>query len=178
MCKCGAQQIAKSTNVILKTYTKMNAKVRVCAEESTGAVIVRSQNNADYGHIRVEQTRMLIDDNGFARKRTLSALIPGTVEDLKMFGWTAGQEISGQVIVKESLEPFNTKNPERDYKMGGKTDVVCCVDGEPIYRKHFYTLSEGNEDISIAHDNGDAISAAYAVLKEEGAEAGSDITKL
>ena len=94
----------------------MNAKVRVTADEA-GNVIVKSKNNPDWGHIRVEQTKMTIDDNGFARKRTLSALIPGEVEDLKAFGWSANEEIEGVVYVKEQLTPFSKNDPERDYKV-------------------------------------------------------------
>ena len=38
----------------------MDAKVIVTADKA-GNVIVKSANNAEYGHIRVEQTRMLVD---------------------------------------------------------------------------------------------------------------------
>ena len=68
----------------------MDAKVVVTADKA-GNVITRSHNNPDFGHIRVEQTRMLIDDNGFARMKKLSALIPGGIEELQGFGWEAGQ---------------------------------------------------------------------------------------
>ena len=61
----------------------MNSKVKVTADESTGAVVVISKNNPEWGHIRVTQVRASFDDNGFVRKRNISALIHGTVEDLK-----------------------------------------------------------------------------------------------
>jgi hypothetical protein len=144
----------------------MNSKVKVTADEA-GNVIVRSPKNPDYGHIRVEQIKMIIDDSGFARKRKLSALIPGTVEDLKCFGWTKDQEVDGQIIVKDSLEPFNKKFPERDYKVAGRSGVVCCQDGMPIYRRNFYTLNMKATDIKVEHTNGDDIIAAYAALKED-----------
>ena len=146
----------------------MDAKC-VVATDKTGSVIVRSANNPDYGHIRVEQTRMVIDDSGFARRKRLSALIPGTIEDLKGFGWGAGEEVEGKVIVKESLTPFNPNDPERDYKIAGTSGVVCSVDGHPIYRKNFFPLSSGAEDPSIEHDNGDDIKAAYASMSSESA---------
>ena len=146
----------------------MDARV-VVAADTAGNVIVRSSNNPEYGHIRVEQTRMVIDDSGFARKKKLSALIPGLVEDLKGFGWTSGELVDGKIIVKESLTPFNTQEPERDYKIAGNSGIVCCQDGMPIYRKNFFTLSTSAEDTSVEHTNGEEIKAAYAELKETSA---------
>lgn len=144
----------------------MNSKVKVTADETTGAVVITSKNNPEWGHIRLEQSRVIIDDNGFARKKPISALIHGTVEDLQSFNWKAGQELPGQICFKESLEPFNFNQPERDYKIAGKTGVVCCLDGQPIYRKTFYTTNSSVENVSIAHNNVDAIRAAYAVNEE------------
>ena len=153
----------------------MNSKVKVTADESTGAVVIISKNNPEWGHIRVKQVRASFDDNGFVRKRGISALIHGTVEDLKDFKWMNNQEIAGKIIFKESLEPFNTNNPEKDYKIAGKTGIVCCVDGQPIYRKTFYTTNSSAEDTSIVHDNVDDIRAAYAQVSEE---VESDMTDL
>ena len=145
----------------------MNSKVKVTAEEVTGNVVVVSKNNPEWGHIRVEQSRTTIDDNGFARKRNISALIHGTVEDLKSFKWVSNQEVPGQIIAKESLEPFNMNNPERDYKIAGKTGIVCCQDGQPIYRKTFYTLNSSAEDVLVSHNNIEDIRAAYSTSNEE-----------
>ena len=146
----------------------MDAKVVVTADK-VGNVIVKSANNAEYGHIRVEQTRMLVDENGFARKKKLSALIAGTIEDLNGFGWGAGEEVTGKIIVKESTKPFNGRDPERDYKIAGASGVVCTADNSPIYRKHFFTLSGTAEDVLLEHDNHEEIKSAYAAIKEESA---------
>ena len=162
----------------------MNTKVRVTADEA-GNVIRRSENNPDYGHIRVEQTRMVIDGTGFARRIKLSALIPGTIEDLKCFGWSVDQEVPGKIIVKQSLAPFNKKEPERDYKVAGETGIVCCVDGMPIYRKNFYVLDEKAHDHDtddegriveggLHHTNGLEIQAAYAERKSTAVEPNED----
>jgi hypothetical protein len=149
-------------------------KVIVTAD-AAGNVIVPSQKSSDWGHIRVTQDRMIVDDNGFARKKTLSALIIGTLVDLKGFGYAKGQEIEGRIVFKESLEPFSPKDPERDYKKAGKTGIVCCQDGQPIYRKNFYKQDADAADICVEHTNGDDIKAAYAVLKEEEVKAGENI---
>lgn len=147
------------------------SKVVVTADKA-GNVIVKSQNNPEFGHIRVEQTRMVVEENGFARMKKLSALIPGTIADLKGFGWSAGQEVPGKIVVKESTKPFNKKDPERDFKIAGKSGVVCSIEDQPIYRKHFYTLDENAVDTLVEHDNDEEIKAAYAELgEEEGADA-------
>ena len=143
----------------------MNSKVKVTADDA-GNVIIPSQSNPEWGYIRVIQDRMFIDDNGFARKKTLSALIPGLVTDLKGFDWKNNQEVSGSIVVRESFESFNAKEPERDYKIAGKSGIVCCQDGQPNYRKSFYTLSTDVKDFTIEHNNGDAIKAAYVISKE------------
>jgi hypothetical protein len=154
----------------------MDSKVKVTADEVTGSVIVTSKNNPEWAHIRVEQSRIVIDDNGFARKKTISALVHGTVEDLRSFGWNRGQELPGKIIFKESLEPFNTREPERDYKVAGKTGIICCQDGQPIYRKTFYTLKMDAQDVSVAHNNVEDIRAAYAV--ESDTEINSNVAEL
>jgi hypothetical protein len=145
----------------------MNSKVKVTADETTGAVVIISKNNPEWGHIRLKQVRAAFDDNGFVRKRGISALIHGTIEDLKDFKWVNNQEIAGKIIFKESLEPFNVNNPEKDYKIAGKTGIVCCQDGQPVYRKTFYTLNSSTEDISVAHNNTEDIKAAYAQVSDE-----------
>jgi hypothetical protein len=143
----------------------MNSRVKVTADE-LGNVVVVSKNNPEWAHIRVEQSRVVIDDGGFARKKTISALVHGTTDDLRDFGWRAGQELPGTIIFKESLEPFNAKDPERDYKVAGKTGVVCCVDGQPIYRKTFYSTNANAQDTAVAHNNVEDIRAAYATAIE------------
>lgn len=150
----------------------MDTKVKVTAQD--GNVIVRSANNPEYGHIRVEQTRMLIDDNGFVRRRKLSALIPGTIEDLKLFGWEEGEEIEGRILVKESVTPFNKKDPDRDLKVAGDSGIPCCQYGQPIYRKHVFSLNSNAEDTTVEHTNGEEISAAYAESKEISVESQED----
>lgn len=143
----------------------MNTNVQVTANEA-GQVI--TSNNNGYGFIRVSQVRMVIDEKtGFATPKKLSALIKGKVEHLEMFGYKAGQELPGKIVIKESLEPFNTKNPEKDYKVAGATGVVCCADGQPIYRNCFYNVSGTDVDELIAHTNTDAIREAATVVESD-----------
>lgn len=142
------------------------SKVIVTAD-AAGNVITVSKKNAEWGHIRVSQKRMVVDANGFARPTTLSALIIGKIEDLKGFGYVKNQEIEGKVIFIDRMDPFNTDEPERDYKRAGKTGIICCIDGKPIYRKNFYKQDAESLDIALEHTNGEDIKAAYAEMKEK-----------
>jgi hypothetical protein len=146
----------------------MKNKVKVTANEQN-EVVVPSTTNKEWGYVRVIQDRLIIDENGFASVKTMSALIPGRLEDLKRMGFTKGQEIDGKIIFKEQLVPFNKKEPERDVKVAGKTGIVCKIGGNPIYRKCFYVTNSSAEDVFIldnagnvlSHDNVDEIREAY-----------------
>lgn len=149
----------------------MVSKVKVTANEA-GDVVIASKENATYGHIRVEQKRTVISDKGWVKVKTISALLHGTVEELESLGYTDGQLLPGKIVIKESLVPFNSANPEGDYKVAGNTGIVCCIDGQPIYRKTFYNPSGNDQDETIAHDNSDAIRLANVKASEEAEEEG------
>ena len=148
--------------------------VKITADNA-GNVIIPSSNNPEWGYIRVEQEKVVFDDQGFVRKKKVSALIAGVINDLKCLNWTANQMVEGHVIFKEQLFPFNKKDPERDYKIAGKTGIVCCINNSPIYRKTFYTPLDDPRNTYIIddfgdickHTNSDEIKAAYAQLSEE-----------
>jgi len=140
----------------------MNSKVVVLADETTGAVVNVSTNNPEYGYIRVQQVRTMIDDNGFLRRKPVSALIPGTISELKESGFFAGQQLDGKIVVEESLEPFNEKTPERDLKVAGETGIVCTLGGLPIYRRTKFSFDASGADTLIKHDNVEELRNAYA----------------
>lgn len=139
----------------------MSAKVVVLGNEQ-GSVITVSENNPEYGFVKVSQVRTMFDDNGFIRSKKVNALIPGKIEELEMAGFFVGQELAGKVLVKESLTPFNEKDPSRDLKIAGNTGIVCSVDGQPIYRKTIYTNMSNSEDVLVQHDNVEQLRNAYA----------------
>ena len=78
-----------------------------------------------------------------------------------------GNEVEGKIVVVESLTPFNPVNPEKDLKIAGDTGVVCCIDGQPIYRQCYFTPNEKAKDVFISHDNSDEIIRVQKLNKEE-----------
>lgn len=141
-----------------------NSKVRVTADEN-GTVIGVSQNNPEYGYVRVEQVVTQVNDEGWLRLAKRSALLKGKVEDLIEVGYKDGQELPGRITIKESFEPFNPENPDRDLKIAGDTGITCRVDDMPIYRQSFYTLNESANDELIMHNNGDEIREVMEAQK-------------
>jgi len=140
----------------------MSAKVKVIGDE-TGNVINQSVNNPEYGYIRVEQIKTMFDENSFLRRKSVSALIHGNMEDLKEQGYFAGQELPGKVVVIESIKPFSEKNPAQGIKHAGNTGIVCTIEGLPIYRKTIYSQNASAEDVLVKHDNVDVIRNAFNV---------------
>lgn len=151
----------------------MNSKITVLADEATGTVVNVSQNNPDYGYIRVQQIRTMIDDNGFLRRKPVSALIPGTVDELKATGFFANQQLDGKIVVEESLEPFNDKEPTRDLKVAGETGIVCTLGGLPIYRRTKMSFDGTAADTLVKHDNIEELRQAY----QNASKANSDVLK-
>ena len=143
----------------------MQSKVVVKADETTGSVINVSTKNSLYGFIKVEQVKTIIDDNGFLSAKPISALIIGSLLDLKLTGFYAGQKLDGKIVIEESLTPFNEKNAEREIKVAGDTGILCTVEGQPIYRRTRFSYNANITDTFIKHDNIEELRAAYSPLK-------------
>jgi len=138
----------------------MNSKVKILADD-TNTVLHQSKVNPDYGYIRLTQERNVIDETGFFRIQHLSTLMHGLMDDLQIMNFTANQEMPGQIVIQESLLPFNKKDPSRDYKVAGNTGIMCTVNGKPIYRRTLYTVKPNAEDVTVQHDNKEEIQLAY-----------------
>ena len=104
----------------------------------------------------------------------MHALLHGEVDDLKNIGIKKMKTLPGQIVVKESTTPFNEKNPDMDLKIAGKTGIVCCKDGEPIYRRALYDASMTEVDEFIAHNNSEDIRAANKENAEKALNANTD----
>jgi hypothetical protein len=134
----------------------MTNKVKVTADQN-GNIIAVSPNNPEYGFVRVEQIVTQIDQRGWLKNVKRSTLIKGLVEDLIKSGFKAGFELTGKIVVIESLTPFNQENPDRDLKIAGDSGIVCRIGDEPIYRQTFFTPDVNAQDQLIMHDNTEEI---------------------
>ena len=137
----------------------MQSKVNIQADDM-GNVVRQSNTNSEYGHVRLTQTRTTFGNGGWVKKSNLSALLQGRLEDLQEIGFESMDSLPGKIIFKEQLEPFSTNDPDRDLKKAGDTGIICCIDGQPIYRKTFFVADVTAQDVSLAHNNGQAIKDA------------------
>jgi len=136
-----------------------NNNVNVVADDMNN-VIRQSQNNSDYGFIRLEQQRTVFTNTGWVKAMPMSTLLHGTMDSLASLNLNVDSELPGKIIVRESLEPFSKNDPDRDLKKAGDTGIICAVQGQPIYRKTFFVADVTAQDVLVAHDNGDAIKEA------------------
>lgn len=137
----------------------MQNQVEVLADDM-GNVVRLSKNNPEYSFIRLGYKSVSIGKGGWLREKNLTTLIMGTTENLTSYAKNLGKTLPGKIIAIESLEPFSNTNPDRDLKYAGDTGIICCQDGQPIYRKTEYTYDQEAQDILVEHTNGDAIRAA------------------
>lgn len=148
----------------------------IVTADKSGQAIVISANNPEYGYVRVEQIKTVINDRGWISRKPVAALILGKVAILKEEGYHKGQELKGAVIIKEQLTPFNKKDPEKDVKIAGKTGIICrftgvrdgvTYDNAKIYRKTFYSQNPDAQDDLILNTNKEEIKAAYVLVESE-----------
>ena len=86
------------------------SKVRVIADKN-GNVINVSQNNPEYGSIRVEQEVAIINNTGWVKNVRRVAFINGKVEDLASLNYTADQEIKGKI--EETIQTIKDQKAEK-----------------------------------------------------------------
>ena len=138
-------------------------KVKI-ASDKNGNIITVSPNNPEYGWIIVEQLTHQLE-GGWLKPVLRKARITGKMEDLLNIDYKAGQELSGQIIVLESLTPFDNETPDRDLKIAGKTGVICRYFDQPIYRQCYYTSNPNSQDELINHTNKDEIREVMLAQK-------------
>lgn len=135
-----------------------------------------SNNNADYGYIRVESNEGLSFGNGgWLNSNTRTALIKGRTSDLQTFlkknNVAVGYELPGQIVIVESTTPFYEGQQP---KINPSTSEVLYVTVNgvktPIYRQTEFTQDATREDVMIQHENvmsaaGKAIQANEIAMK-------------
>tara|TARA_R110001606_G_scaffold64741_2_gene150278 strand:- start:131 stop:796 length:666 start_codon:yes stop_codon:yes gene_type:complete len=129
-------------------------QIQIIADDNGNKIRV-SANNPEYAHVRLVQEKIWIAPSGWVRKRNMSALLHGKLEDLKDLGINKMKYLPGQIVITESHQ-----GNDRDLKHAGDTGVICRVDDQPIYRVTEYDASNTKSDLLIAHTNGDEIREA------------------
>lgn len=148
-------------------------KVVITADENGN--VIRVSENPDIGYITLTQETDDVTDKGWLRISKRSALLLGKMEDLQKMNYKAGQQLEGKIVIKESLIPFDTKNPDRNLKIAGATGIPCRVDDEPIYRQTFYSLDVEAADELIQHTNTEEIKEVLSIQRANSSQALKDL---
>ena len=120
------------------------------------------KNSKPFGYVRVEnpsEVTLGFAYNGDNIRRGQSALVAMTVEawDKNKQYYKEGMEIAGNVRIVEST----TSGAGFQAKMAGSKEnaIGCTIGGQQIYRRTEFDPTGKLEDVLIAHDNDEAISA-------------------
>ena len=140
----------------------MNGKVKVVGDEQGN--IIRLSKNPEYGFIQLEQVNLEFNGKGWLKNVRRVTNVHGTLNDLKLLNLKKGDFLPGKIVIKESLESFNQKDPTADLKYAGKTGVVCRFFDEPIYRQSFYTENMNETDELLQHTNTDEIRESLSLI--------------
>ena len=111
------------------------AIVKVAKHPETGNVITISEKNPEFGTIRLDAEQNVFSDGFFSvQKRT--AFVRGRLVDLESLNLKDGQVLAGQIVRKESFEPFYEGQTP---KINPTTNEVVLTDGRPTYLEFEYT---------------------------------------
>lgn len=144
-----------------------SVKVTTCRKDSN-EILGKSNNNPDYGYIRVEEsTGLTFGAGGWLNSNTKTALIKGKVTDLTAFlqknNVKVGYEIPGKIVIKEQTTPFYTGQQPKIVPSTGEVLYVT-INGvqTPIYRQTEFTMDTNMQDVLIQHEN--VLSGASKVI--------------
>ena len=133
----------------MKKSLTNNGVVKVGVHPDTGLVITQNPNKPEFGSIRLDYKTATLS-GGFSSIGNRSAFIHGRMEDLEAFGLTAGQELDGKIIKKESFSPFyDGQQP----KINPQTNEQVLTNGRPTYLEFQYTEDPKAHDKWIDEEN-------------------------
>ena len=136
------------------------SKVTVIAHPVTGQVITESTNKPGFGTFRVdtENTDM---NTGFVNISRRSAFIRGRMEDLAKLNLSAGKQLPGTIIKKESFEPFYEGQTPKIYpESSDNAGESVLTDGKETYLEYSYSNVKDAQDVWVSSE--DSVSASVA----------------
>jgi hypothetical protein len=166
---------------------KRMSKVQIVPNASTGAVISAYQSNPEKGFIQLQQTAMQMDGS-WIREVKRSTLLKASVEVLEKFvNANPSLALKGQLVIKEYLESdlpeaMAAKYLRKDVtheeaiapfvKRAGADGPELTLGGERILRFTIYDASGEDSDITVTHDNQDAVKE-FNAQNSDSAELGN-----
>jgi hypothetical protein len=163
------------------------SKVQIVPNASSGAVINAYQSNPEFGYIQLQQSA-IVQDGSWIREVKRSTLLKASVEILEKFvNANPSLTLKGQLCVKEYLESELPADMAQKYlrkdvtheeaiapfvKRAGSDGPELTFGGERILRFTEYDPSGEGSDITVAHDNQDAVKE-FNAQNSDSAELGN-----
>lgn len=137
--------------------------VKVATHPVTGNVITPSENNPEWGTVRVDSENISFS-NGMMNVSKRSAFIRGRVAHLELMKFRAGQTLKGKIQKQESFEPFYENQPP---KINPTTQEVVLTNGRETYLQFQYVEDENALDLWIAETPVEQEETAQEALAEQ-----------
>ena len=136
-------------------------KPKVMAGRNGNAVSL--SRNPDEGYIMLEQVIPYVNPKtNFLSEKRRTALLLGSTSMLLNLKWKVGQEVSGTIVLTESLVWEKGMQP----KMAGNTGAACTLKGKQIYHKTTFSFDPDEPDVLVKHDNNHEIATAAKAQRD------------
>jgi hypothetical protein len=129
----------------------------VTVRKNEDGTFISKTKNKDIGFVIYEQKAVELR-NGWYADKSLSALVLGPIALLESMDHS--KPLTGKIIVREQLEPFNDKDLTYKLKYAGDSKIVCMKGDKPIYRTTEFTSDLNAQSTFIQHTNGAEIREA------------------
>jgi hypothetical protein len=159
--------------ILIKSYTM--SKVIIVPAES-GALVRSYTNNPEFGYIVLESTEFTVG-TGWVRESKRSALLRAKVSILTRFA--TNRELPGKINLQEYLEDSIPSDVAKAHlrsdlpfeeaiatfiKRAGKGGPALTRNGKRILFFQTYDPTGQSVDVTIAHDNGEEVSAVKQAM--------------
>jgi hypothetical protein len=125
--------------------------------------VVSVSRNPKEGYIMLEQMVPYTNPKtNFTCEKRRTALFFGFVDMLLNLKWKEGQEVTGRIVLTESLVQEKGMQP----KMAGNTGVPCTLKGKQIYHKTEFSFDADQPDVLLRHDNNHEIAVAAKAKRD------------
>lgn len=140
--------------------------VKVIAHPTTGQVITPSTKNPEWGTFRVDSEHKSFE-KGILNIQKRSAFIRGKISDLSALNLREGQVFSGQIIKRESFEPFYVGQDPKIYPSGEKMGQPVLTNGKETYFEYVYTEDTAAVDQWVGQTSTELSTATQAAMEEQ-----------
>lgn len=142
--------------------------VKVAKHPETGAIITVSAKKPEYGTFRVDSTHVSLE-GGFTNVQNRTAFIRGKVSDLELLNLKEGQILPGQIVKRESFQPFYDRQTPKIYPTGHeRAGQPVLKNGREVYMEYVYTSdTNASSDVWVGDSPAELSEEAKNAIAEQ-----------